>query len=92
MKITLTDWKTLSIYQLCEKYNLSAEELYQSAVDQQLYKYSSPKERRRMSSPEKIFIKNNQNLTVSEVANILHKSYNATLIQIKMLGYYDMIG
>lgn len=92
MKITLNDWKKLSIHQLCEKYNLSTGELYQRAVEQQLHKYSSPTERRSIGTSEKMFIKNNQNLTVSEVANILHKSYNATLIQIKMLGYYHMIG
>ncbi|EPH90437.1 hypothetical protein D922_02996 [Enterococcus faecalis 06-MB-DW-09] len=92
MEIAVHDWKTLSIDELIKKYNFSLESLYEIALKQGLHKYSTQNERRRMTDVEKSFIGNNQNLSVTQVSNILHKSYNGTLMQIKTLGHYNMIG
>lgn len=89
--ISLKDWKTMSLESLTQKYQISIQEIYDLSNKQRLYKYDSPIERRSMGILEKDFIKNNQNLSVTQLSNILHKSYNATLIQVKTLGFYNII-
>lgn len=66
--------------------------MYKIALREELYLYSTPNERRIWTDTDKNFILNNeQKLTVSQTANIVHKSYNATLMYIKTIRAYDMI-
>lgn len=93
MDIKKTDWQKLSLTKLTQKYNLTLSETYELAVKQKLYNYESKIERRHWTNEDDLFLeKYKDKLTVKEAANILHKSYNATLIYVKLLGFYEMIG
>lgn len=91
MNIKLNDWKTMTYEQLQSKYNISREELYEIVLSQKLYLYSTVIERGKLNELEETYILHANNLSVRELANMFHKSYNAMLMQIKTKGYYDRI-
>lgn len=90
--IPLTDWQTLTLNELLSKYQITLEEMYNIALNEELYKYETIHERRSWSDIEKKFIFENINkLSVREAGRIFHKSYNATLMYVKFIGAYEMI-
>ncbi|WP_058218819.1 hypothetical protein [Lactococcus lactis] len=91
MKIELSDWKHMTYEQLENKYNISREQIYKIILDQKLYLHRSVIERYRFSELEHLYILKSNNLSISQLANMFHKSYNAMLMQIKAKGYYDRI-
>lgn len=91
MKIKLSDWEHMTYEQLENKYNISREQIYKIILDQKLYLHRSVIERYRLSELEHLYILKSNNLSISQLANMFHKSYNAMLMQIKAKGYYDRI-
>lgn len=91
MKIKLNDWKTMTYDQLQSKYNISRRELYEAVLSQRLYLHNTIIERGKLTDLEEYYIIHAPSLSVRELANMFHKSYNAMLMQIKTKGYYDRI-
>lgn len=91
MKIDLSDWQTMTYEQLQNKYAISKEELYELVLSQKLYLHSTVTERGKLTELEEYYIVHAENLSVRQLANMFHKSYNAMLMQIKKKGYYDRI-
>ena len=91
MKIELTDWKTMTYEQLKNKYNISQEEIYKTVLSQKLYLHATIIERGKLTELEEFYIICASNLSVRQLSNMFHKSYNAMLMQIKTKGYYNRI-
>lgn len=82
----------MTFMELQNKYGLNKIELYDTIISEKKYKYYSLIEKMKMTGLEKRYIDKNPNLSVRQLANMFHKSYNAMLIYVKMHGYYDRIG
>lgn len=91
MSINLNDWKTMTYEELQNKYNISKNEIYEKVLSQKLYLHSTVIERGKLTDLEEYYIDIATNLSVRELANMFHKSYNAMLMQLKTRGYYDRI-
>lgn len=90
--IHIEDCEKLYLSELIKKYNFSIKEMYDIALVQRLYRFETPIERRKWTEVDSNFIiENKDTLSVKEVSSIMHKSYNATLQKVKLLGLYEMI-
>lgn len=91
MEIKIDDWKTLTFSELESKYSMSRADVYEYAMSNSFYNHKAIIEKGRLGDIENTFILNNENLSVSQFANLFHKSYNAMLIYLKTKGYYELI-
>lgn len=91
MLISNKDWETMTFIELQNKYNLNQISLYNTIIAEKKYNHKSIIEKIKMTDLEEKYIVDNPNLSVRQLANMFHKSYNAMLIYVKMHGYYERI-